>query len=424
MPAAAQQKGEAKSFDFGFEQRVRNEDWNNIFDQNGAVDDRRAQVRYRTRAWGKIPLSPQVDFYAGLDHETNQILDPRTPCHLDEIVFENAYIDVKKLLIPGLSLRVGRQNISRGEGFIISEGDPLDGSRSIYSNAFDLAYTAKKSRIEIIGISNPAKDRYLPKINNKHRGLVDWDDQALGAYYTDNNLKRTGFEAYYFYKKETGDRRSATNAQFQPDQHVHTAGGRIVQKLNRGWEAVGEMALQWGAQHPSTPVSGRGGYAYLKKSFSSSWQPSLSLGYFGMSGDDPATQDKIEGWDAIFSRFVKWSELYIYTLSKERGVAYWTNIGLWRAEALFTPHPKLSGRMTFYKMDSYHPFNGNPLFFGTGTNRGDHYQIRMDLNLNKHWRGHALYEHFWPGDFYVGRASGHFLRFEIIFVLNGSITTM
>ncbi len=421
VPVAAQQKTEGRTFDFGFEQRIRNEDWNNIFDWNGATDDQRAQIRYRTRVWGKLPLAHNADFYAGLNQESNQIVDPRPPFHMDEIIFENAYVDFKKILIPGLSLRVGRQNISKGEGFIFLEGNPWDGSRSIYFNAFNLAYTAKKSRIEIIGILNPARDRFLPKINNKRRQLVEWDEQALGVYCTDNNLKRTSLEAYYIYKKETGDRRASTNPQFQPDRHLSTAGGRLVQKLNQGWEATGELAVQWGAQHPSTPVRGMGGYAYVKKSFSGAWKPSFAFGYIGMSGDNPATKDKIEDWDPIFSRWPKWSELYIYTQLKERGVAYWTNTGMWSAETVFTPHPKLSARMTFYKMDAYHPFGGNVALYGTGTHRGDHYQARLDLNLNKHWKGHVLYEHLRPGDFYAGKSSGHFLRFEIILLLNGRI---
>ncbi len=37
-----------------------------------------------------------------------------------------------------------------------------------------------------------------------------------------------------------------------------------------------------------------------------------------MSGDDPSTDDN-EGWDPLFSRWPKWSELYIYSLATEGG---------------------------------------------------------------------------------------------------------
>ena len=35
------------SFDFGFEQRVRNENWDNVFDFNGAAEDQSSASRWR-----------------------------------------------------------------------------------------------------------------------------------------------------------------------------------------------------------------------------------------------------------------------------------------------------------------------------------------------------------------------------------------
>ncbi len=418
----APQEKTVNSVEIGFEQRVRNENWDNIIDFNNATDDQRVQVRYRTRLWGKIPLSKNIDFFAGLVQETNQILVTKTPCHFDEIAFEHAWVDIKKLFVKGLSLRFGRQNLTKGEGFLVFEGTPWDGSRSIYFNAFDLAYSWKKSKVEIIGISDPYKDRYLPRINDKSRQLVEWDEQALGAYYTNNNHKNTSLESYYFYKREFHDRRPASNPQFQPDRHVHTAGGRVVQKLTGDWEATGEFALQWGAQHPATAVSGWAGYGYVKKSWKqSAWKPSLSFGYWGFSGDDPASKNNYEGWDPLFSRWPKWSEGYIYSQLRERGVAYLTNQGMWQAELLFTPWKPLGGRLTYYHMNSYHPFNGDPRIFGSGTGRGDQYQARLDVNVNKHWKGHILYERHQPGSFYAGHSGGYFLRFEVIYTLKGGL---
>ncbi len=420
VPFAHAQNG-AGAFEFGFEQRVRTENWNNLFDYGDSTDDQRNQIRYRTRVWGKAGLTDNIDVYVGLVQETNQIVVPRSPYRFDEVAFENAYIDIKKLFVKGLSLRVGRQNIMKGEGFLLLEGNPWDGSRSIYFNAADLAYTWKKSKIELIGISNPRSDRYLPKFHDRSRQLVEWDEQALGTYYTDNNLKNTSVEAYYFYKKETHDRRAPTNFQFQPDRHVNTAGGRVVQKLGRGWEATGETALQWGHQRPSTSIAGWGGYGYLKKSWKTTWKPSASAGYWGMSGDDPATKDKVEGWDPLFARWPKFSELYLYSLFREKGVGYWTNLGMYQAEFLFTPIKPLAGRLTYYRMNAFHAFSqGDARIFGGGTGRGNMYQARLDLTLNKYWKGHALYERVSPGTFYAQRAPSYFVRFEAIFTIKGN----
>ena len=46
IPPLAAQKGE-RHFEYGFEVRVRNEDWNNIFDFKDSADDERGQIRYR-----------------------------------------------------------------------------------------------------------------------------------------------------------------------------------------------------------------------------------------------------------------------------------------------------------------------------------------------------------------------------------------
>ncbi len=418
---ASSQNG-VSAFEFGFEQRVRTEDWNNLFDFSDAADDQRNQIRYRTRAWVKAPLTNDIDAFVGLVQETNQIVVPRSPYRFDEIAFEHAYLDIKKLFVKGLSLRVGRQNIMKGEGFVLLEGNPWDGSRTIYFNAADLAYAWKKSTIELIGISNPRTDRYLPRLHNRSRPLIEWDERAIGAYYTDHNHKHTGIELYYFYKKETHDRRPFTNYQFQPDRHVNTAGGRLAQKLGRGWEATGEMALQWGAQRPATSIGGWGGYGYLKKSWATAWKPSASVGYWGMSGDDPATSNKVEGWDPLFARWPKFSELYLYSLFREKGVGYWTNLSMWQSELLFTPAKPLAGRLTYYRMNAFHSFpQGGAAVFGSGTGRGNLYQARLDITVNKYWKGHALFERVSPGTFYAQRAPSYFVRFEVILTVKANI---
>ncbi len=421
LQLGAQNNNEGKVFEYGFEQRVRNEDWNNLFDFNNTLDDQRVQVRYRTRLWMKAPVSKNVDFSVGLNQETNEIVTPDRPFKFDEVIFETAYLDVKKLFIKGLTLRVGRQNLNKGEGFLIFEGTPGDGSRSIYFNAAVLGYTVKKSKLELIGISDPRTDRYLPRIHDRSKALQDWNEQALGTYYTDNNLKNTAVEAYYFYKKETGDLRPVSNPQYQGDRHLSTAGGRVVQKLKNGFSLTGELALEWGAQHPNYTVSARGGYAYLKKAFGPGGRSYLLGGYIGMSGDDPATTNKIEGWDPLFARWPKYSEMLIYSQFREKGPSYWTNTDMWQAEWGYSPVKPVNVRLTYYQVTAGHPFPGSAVTFGKGTSRGGMPQIRVDYTANSHWKGHVLYEYLAPGSFYSVASPSYFLRFEAIYTYTGAV---
>jgi hypothetical protein len=419
------------SFEFGFEQRVRNENWNNILDYSNGADDEREQIRYRTRLWFKAPVSDAVDVSVGINQETNQWLYPTTNHnnHLDEVFFDTAYVDIKKLFVKGLSLRAGRQNLMKGEGFLLFEGNSGDGSRSIYFNALNLAYSWKKSKLELIGILDPKRDRMLPQFRDQHKLLQEWDESAVGAYYTDNNHKNVGLEGYYFYKKETRDYRAPSNAQFQPDRHVSTAGGRIVRQLPRGWSLNGEFAGQWGAQHgnvvaqrPEASIQSWGGYGYAKKQFSHRWKPYAQAGWWGFSGDDPSTKGTIEGWDPLFSRWPKWSELYIYSQVPEQGVGYWTNTGMWQGEAGCSPHKMIAARVTYYHMDAFHPFPGKQTVFGPGTGRGDNIQGRIDFfTPKKNWMAHVLYETQAPGDFYRVQSTGYFLRFEVSYQIKTKV---
>jgi hypothetical protein len=134
-----------------------------------------------------------------------------------------------------------------------------------------------------------------------------------------------------------------------------------------------------------------------------------------MSGDDPSTPGRIEGWNPLFSRWPKWSELYIYSQFREKGVAYWTNTNMWQAEVGLAPLKPLDLRFTWYRMGAFHPFRTNSPMFGQGTFRGNQFQARLGVNVNKEWSGHVLWEAHHPGNFYTGRDMGYFLRFEVIY---------
>ena len=423
-PAVSQSAdGSERTIEVGFEQRVRNENWNNLLDFNDKTDDQRNQIRYRTRLWSDFQLSDKVNFKVGLDQETNQIIVPRQPWKFDEIVFESLYLDFHDVLTKGLSLRIGRQNLMKGEGWLFIEGDPWDGSRSVYSNAFDLTYSHGKTKYEAIGVWNPAKDRFLPRIHPTYRQLIEWDEQAIGAYVTHALNKNTDLETYYFLKKEYHDCRPVTNPQFQPDRHVNTAGGRLVRRFGSGWNWTSEGDGQWGADNRGTDIRAWGGYSHLRKTIAGPRKLYLQGGWYGFSGDDPNTSSVYGGFDPLFSRWPAWSELYIYTQLKEKGVAYWTNLSMWQAETAFSPWKNANWRFTYYRMDSFYPFHGSAALYGTGTGRGNMFQSRLDFALNEQWRGHVLYEGMLPGSFYAHDAPAYFLRFEAIYAFKHAFKT-
>ena len=408
--AAAEGAPPANRLELGFEERVRSENWDNSTDFNQKTVDARHQWRFRTRAWAKWSASASTDFVFGLADESRKLTTPHVALTMDETVIENLYLDHR--FADGASVRVGRQNLSKGDGFILMDGSPLDGSRVAYFNALDLGWTSGKSRLDLLIISDPYRDEYLPRIHDRTKSLIEWDENALGLYWTDASHAKTTLDAYYFYKAETGDTRALTNVARQGDRMFHTLGGRVTRDYPHDWSVKAELAGQAGGQRPGSDLRAWGAQTSVKKSFAHATRPSILLGWTGLSGDDPATTAN-EGWDPLFSRYPKWSELYIYTLASERGVAYWTNLSMWQAEARVTPVKPLELRATYYRMGAFHRFPGKPAIYANGTRRGDLYEARADYKLNDNWRGHVVGEHLAPGDFYSGSDGGWFFRAEV-----------
>jgi len=409
---------DATRLEIGFEERVRSENMENLSDWDDSHSDTRQWWRFRSRFWTKLNVGRRAEFYLGLNNENRKVTEPDTEFRFDEVIVENLYVNLA--LTPQLSVKVGRQNLVRGEGFMFIEGNPLDGSRTAYFNAVDVAWSPVKDlKLELIGISNPDHDIYLPRINDKHKALIDWDEEAVGVYATDRTRRGQSLDAYYFYKRESGDPRDPADPQYQPERRVHTLGGRLEQSLGGGWSAAGELAGQWGGQHPDTPIRAMGGYTWVRKTFSHAWKPTTQVGYWRFSGDDPDTPAN-ENWDPLFNRWPAWSELYIYSQWPEKGLAYWTNTGMWQAEATVTPWRTVKARATYYHLSASHPYPGDPGLFAGGTHRGDMFQVRVDVAPNSSWRGHVVFERFWPGSFYTGDSPGYFFRFEIIYTIKGA----
>src|ERR1044072_8862754 len=127
--AAAQSASEEKTLTLGADLRVRSENWSNIIDFNHANDDVRQQMRYRIRAWMHLPITRLIDFRVGVADEFYQFLQPIRNLNYNEAVFDSFSLGISKLHWPALSMRVGRQDLARGEGFVLFDGTPGDGSR-------------------------------------------------------------------------------------------------------------------------------------------------------------------------------------------------------------------------------------------------------------------------------------------------------
>ena len=167
---------------------------------------------------------------------------------------------------------------------------------------------------------------------------------------------------------------------------VNTFGARVQTPVLGPLSLTAEGALQSG----SYGAEGRSAYgAIAHLDCSPRWDvpylKTLTLGTVLLSGDDPAT-GRMEGWDPVFSRWPKWSEGYIYTLSRESRVAYWSNLDSIYGSLAFVFGAKANGTLTVHRLGAA---KARPGGFpgGTGLDRGTLIVARLNFIISKYAPG-------------------------------------
>ena len=133
-------------------------------------------------------------------NEFRVYLSPKNrPFNRHEVFIDNLFV---KWTIPGrlpLTITAGRQDIFLGEGFVIADSAPLDGSRSYYFNALRLDAGLGGDKLVLFGHVQDTTDTYLPVIDDQNQALVEQPEKALAAYYT-GDLGGAKIDAYAVHK--------------------------------------------------------------------------------------------------------------------------------------------------------------------------------------------------------------------------------
>lgn len=396
------------SFKWGIIERLRQEylkDWNDLESSTG---DNYNYFRIRTSVWGNLDFGSQFSMYAKLTNEFKPYVTPSTRGDINELVFDNLYVDLKNIFDSPWSLRIGRQNIIYGEGFLFIDGTPLDGSRTIYYNAIKATLNLDKLKIDFLGIINPRQDEFLPVVNNRNRSLAEQKEEGFGYYAQYEPNANWHWEQYYFYKKE--------DERISPETKLNTLGGRLVYK-NSPWQIRSELAYQFG-DYGANDREGLGGYGFVDYTFEDmKFTPTLTAGGVYLSGDDPNTSDN-ESWDPLFSRWPYRSELYCYILKMEGNlIAYWANMQLYKLGLNLKPTKKDSVDLAYmYLKANENTYRSNSAFSNDGKERGHILQLIWKHTFNENLSGHIQFEYFHPGDYYVDTADDAlFLRWQLLY---------
>ena len=430
------------TFKWGGAERIRHEYWKNMRDVDNNQKDTRNFFRIKSSVWGQADMNKNLSFFAKLTNEfkaytffegtTGSVVDKNASkkgYHFDinEIVFDNLYADFKNILDMPVDFRLGRQDFlgTYGEGFLIMDGTPQDGSRTFYFNAAKTSWRInEKNTLDFIYMNNPRDEEFLPVINRSEltktgsstddkvpQLLNTTDEQGYVLYLKNKNIENLGLEAYYIFKKE--DEEGGTGLQSK-ESYINTLGSFAKYDLN-SWTLRGQLAGQFG-DYGDEDRSAVGGYGFVDKNFEDAkWTPKASLGYVYLSGDDPATA-KNEAWDPLFSRYPWMSELYVITIASDTSVGiagYWTNISMIRAELSAKPTKKSKATLTYNYLRANESVASNAFCSGTGKERGHLPQARIDYAFTKNISAYVLAEYLIPGNFYKDKDTALFLRTEL-----------
>ncbi len=395
-----------------FAERFRFETWDNAVSLDDAAGDATAYTRNKTTLGLRWLAASNVEVLAKVTNECRVYLAPKDkPFNVNELFVDNLSV---KWTVPGrvpLAITAGRQDITFGEGFVIADGTPADGSRSYYFNAVRVDADLRPGhRLTAFIHAVNTTDRTLPVINDRSQALAEQPERALAVYYS-GRLGEVKADAYLIRKT------TRATEPWPLAARIDTFGGRAQAPVARRLALTAEGAWQGGK-------SGEGGRSAFGGLFHLDYDvkgllpflKTATVGGIFLSGDKPGT-DKVEGWDPIFSRWPKWSDSYIYTFGRESRTAYWSNLTSLYGSLALDLGSRADALLTAQRLGAFEPqpgaFPGGP-----GRCRGTLLQSRLNYKVSKFLAGRVIWEYFRPGDFYFPGASPfHWLQFEMNFRL-------
>jgi hypothetical protein len=381
--------------------------------------------RMRTTLWGKVDFSDDIGVYGRIANEAKYYMGSYKPSELskssrfdeDELIIDNLYFEAKNIFNLPLDIRVGRQDFKGmyGEGFLIYEGTPGDGSRTAYFDAVKTTWRFNENHsLDLVYINNRRKDDHLPSlypargdsysyVNNK-KALNASNEQAFVVYGKNRLNPYITLEPYYIYKHE-----ESIESQSTPALSINTVGARIAYKTDM-WHIRAEWAGQFGEYDDDRKRRGNGGYVFASQKFANiAWKPEWEIGYLRLSGDDPNTE-KHEGWNPLFSRAPLLNEVFAYLyLNETRNDSglipfYWTNLHLYKLGLITWPTSATKVKLGYQYLRAVEKTNatGNAavVLSNASKDRGHLFHLAVDYFFTKNFDAGIMTEYFIPGRFY------------------------
>jgi len=212
-----------------------------------------------------------------------------------------AYIKVADILIPGLTLTVGRQEIQIGEGLVVgsrySAKNYINGDTWIAAADLGLQKAFDAVRVDYEMAAAPVNiSAFMTKIYEEGGGTGSQDINLYGLslLYTADNFT---VEPYYVARVLAFENKGSEN-------DLTTAGVRATGSIPifGGIALKGEFAKQFGdadTWKSGADYKGWAGYIGADYAFDTNMNPTLSIGYNYYSGGESSDTD-VKAWQQVF----------------------------------------------------------------------------------------------------------------------------
>jgi len=241
-----------------------------------------------------------------------------------------------------LSLTIGRQNMTLGDGFLVGDGyrDHFAALWNIPLSFYDgvlanwargphhvTAFAADVSPSFTAVLSDLSGDREVAPDGILAGGEIGWSPGE-------------GKELALALVKRTDDSEIAYEPMAMSLRGAWTRGV---------WGVAGEAVLESG-QWGDTDLAGKGGHLRVTWAGEGKYEPALKAEYFYYSGDDPDTDDKLEAYDPLQYSWSDWSNYYVGDLlASTVGTA--SNMRIMMLQAAFTPREGTGVRLLAHRFD-------------------------------------------------------------------------
>ena len=428
------------TFRLGGEIRARYEGYNSATVNPDLPKNHRHHTEYfrnRTKIYGALDFGEHITINISLANRFQYVMtSPSNPNNNDaatwefpdEVYIDQANVVLKDIFDTGISLTIGRQNLSFGNGMIISEGTPYDQGRSVYFDGINLQYDSDLLKLAAFVLYDRWKDGSV-FINDRNRRLRSGDIFTVGTYNTINVSDIINFDVYYIFNDQDDNHPNEIDAierahAVDASVRLHTVGARIFGKIklaDKWGDFIAyslEGAGQFGRDADGNHIKGNMLDARLQYFVDESWniKPSAGVEFTHFSGDTPGDGDN-RSWNPLMSQCPLWGEELMPIMLN----SVWSNLNMIGGNVSIKPTQK--SRFTLYATDYYADDSDGFVGANVNTGNGRHvgslfggnlqYEFLKDYSMLSSLVGQVYVSYFIPGSFFTEERHCTWFRVEV-----------